>query len=175
MAVGIDFKVSGDAENGYYVNLTDGKRIISDNSVNGELCLYLDNEDYSVREELKNWKATSIENSGDSIVLSGKVYLKKLETYLNLKVIYKKLSDDLIEKRIELDQNNIPFLYYSVGTSISPGEQKVTFWSFDDNDNQGGIVHETYPAAGYMLDENTAVGILTDAGNRNKWTRNIRR
>lgn len=175
MAVEIDFKVSGDAENGYYVNLTDGKRIISDNSVNGELCLYLDNEDYSVREELKNWKATGVENSGDSIVLSGKAYLKKLETYLNLKVIYKKLGNDLVEKRIELDQNNIPFLYYSVGTSISPGEQQATFWSFDDNDNQGGIVHETYPAAGYMLDKNTAVGILTDAGNRNKWTRNIRR
>ena len=39
----------------------------------------------------------------------------------------------------------------------------------------GGIVHETYPAAGYMLNDTLTVGLLTDAGNRNLWTRNIRR
>lgn len=172
---GIDFKVKGDSIGGFYVNLMDGDKMISDNSVSGELCLYLENEDYSVREDLNAWKATHVENYGDSIVLSGRVYLKKLETNLNLDVVYKKLNEELVEKRIELAQNNIPFLFYSVGTSISPGNQPATFWSFDDNDNKGGIVHETYPAAGYMLGKETAVGMLTDAGNRNKWTRNIRR
>ncbi len=39
----------------------------------------------------------------------------------------------------------------------------------------GGTVHETYPAAGYILNDTLAIGLLTDAGNRNLWTRNIRR
>lgn len=39
----------------------------------------------------------------------------------------------------------------------------------------GGVAHETYPAAGYMLNDTLAVGLLTDAGDKNLWTRNIRR
>lgn len=172
---GVDLKVSGNSDSGFYVDILKDGRIISDNSLSGELSLYVDNEDYSVRENLDNWRADIVNDYGDSIVLSGDVFLKRLEVNLNINVIYKKIGNELVEKRIELEQNNIPLLFYSIGTEISPGSSQAKFWSFDDNNNNGGIVHETFPAAGYMLDDNLAVGFLTDAGNRNKWTRNIRR
>ena len=109
------------------------------------------------------------------MVLSGNVYLKKLEADLSVNVIYEVVSSQLVSKRIELQQNNLSLLYYSVGTSITAADKPSTFWSFDDNENMGGVAHETYPAAGYMLNDTLAVGLLTDAGDKNLWTRNIRR
>ncbi len=42
-------------------------------------------------------------------------------------------------------------------------------------DHQGGSIREIFPAAGFLLGDSLAVGLLTDAGYRNQWTRNIRR
>jgi hypothetical protein len=58
---------------------------------------------------------------------------------------------------------------------LNVNEKPSRFWSFDNADNKGGVAHESYPAAGYMIGDSLAVGLLTDAGNRNLWTRNIRR
>lgn len=167
--------VLGNKNQGYYVNIYYGSQLIMEQGKAGELDLYFDNEDYSVRETLKGWKATSVEQSERKVVLSGNVYLKKLEADLSVNVIYEVVSSQLVSKRIELQQNNLSLLYYSVGTSITAADKPSTFWSFDDNENMGGVAHETYPAAGYMLNDTLAVGLLTDAGDKNLWTRNIRR
>ena len=60
-------------------------------------------------------------------------------------------------------------------TRLSPPDQDISYWSFDHLDHQGGSIREIYPAAGYFLDDSLAVGLLTDAGYRNQWTRNIRK
>ncbi len=140
-------------EQGYYVNIYYGSQLImeqgkageldlyfdnEDYSVRetqlimeqgkaGELDLYFDNEDYSVRETLKGWKATSVEQSERKVVLSGNVYLKKLEADLSVNVIYEVVSSQLVSKRIELQQNNLSLLYYSVGTSITACRQAFCF------------------------------------------------
>jgi hypothetical protein len=62
-----------------------------------------------------------------------------------------------------------------VNTVLFSGNSPSSFWSFDNAGNRGGVVHETFPAAGYIVGDTLIVGILTDAGNRNLWTRNIRR
>lgn len=167
--------VLGNKNQGYYVNIYYGSQLIMEQGKAGELDLYFDNEDYSVRETLKGWKATSVEQSERKVVLSGNVYLKKLEADLSVNVIYEVVSSQLVSKRIELQQNNLSLLYYSVGTFITAADKPFAFWSFDDNENMGGVAHETYPAAGYMLNDTLAVGLLTDAGDKNLWTRNIRR
>ena len=174
-AAKVELRVLGDSQQGYYVNIYYGSQLISDQGRNGELDLYFDNEDYSVREDLKAWKATSALQQDRKVILSGKVYLKKLEADLSVHVIYEIIGERLVGKQIELQQNNLSLLYYSVGTSITSEKSPSSFWSFDDNMNLGGVAHETYPAAGYMLDDTLAVGLLTDAGDKNLWTRNIRR
>lgn len=119
--------VLGNKNQGYYVNIYYGSQLIMEQGKAGELDLYFDNEDYSVRETLKGWKATSVEQSERKVVLSGNVYLKKLEADLSVNVIYEVVSSQLVSKRIELQQNNLSLLYYSVGTSITAADKPSTF------------------------------------------------
>lgn len=171
----IDMKVRGDSINGYYVDIYRDNTLVSTQK-NGELSMFLENEDYSIREDISNWKANNYNvKSNQKIELSGIVTLPRLETDVIIKVMYEIRSEKVIEKRLEFYQSFIPMLYYSVSTDIVSPQKPTTFWSFDNVNNKGGIVHETYPAAGYFLNDTLMVGLLTDAGNRNLWTRNIRR
>lgn len=171
----INLSVSGNKNIGYNINIYYGSKIISCQDLSGEFDLILENEDYSVKEIINGWKATKFSKENNKIILSGSVYLKKQETDLDINVIYEVTTDNVVTKTIELYQVNIPSLYYSVSLGLHSSEIPTSFWSFDNNDNKGGVVHETYPAAGYMLDDNLAVGLLSDAGDKNLWTRNIRR
>jgi len=171
----LNLKINGDSVSGYYVDLYYGTIPVSTQEKAGELNLVVENEDYSIREVVNSWKATSVVQKENTITLSGIVKLPKLETDLFLSVIYEIVNKQVLEKRIELRQTNISLLYYSVNTSLSSKDSPSRFWSFDNANNKGGVVQETYPAAGYMIGDSLVVGLLTDAGNRNLWTRNIRR
>lgn len=171
----INLKVSGNKEQGFYINAYYGTQLISSQNEVGELDLRIENEDYSVLENIRHWKPTTVTQQGKQTLLSGSVYLKKLETELHISVIYEVINKQVISKQIELSQNNASLLYYSVSTSLSSQQAPSSFWSFDDPNHLGGIAHETYPAAGYMLQDTIAVGLLTDSGSKNLWTRNIRR
>ena len=171
----LNMKIKGDSTSGFYVDLYYGSVNVSTQEKTGELNLFVENEDYSIREYIKNWKATKAIQKGNSITLSGVAKLPKLETDLFLSVIYEIVNNQVVEKRIELLQTNLSLLYYSVNTSLNLKDNPSRFWSFDNADNKGGVAHESYPAAGYMIGDSLTVGLLTDSGNRNLWTRNIRR
>ena len=171
----LNLKLRGDSSSGFYVDLFYGAIPVSTQQRTGELNIVVENEDYSIREEVTNWKATSAMINEKGMILSGIVNLPRLETDLHISVVYEIINHQVLEKRIELKQTNMSMLYYSVNTCLSLKETPTRFWSFDNADNKGGVAHETYPAAGYMLCDTLAVGLLTDAGNRNLWTRNIRR
>ena len=171
----IDLKIQGDSINGYYIDIYRENTLVSTQK-NGELSMFFENEDYSVRENITQWKASKYKlESNQRIELSGIVTLPRLETDVAVKVIYEVKSEKVIEKRLEFYQSFISMLYYSVSTDIVSPQKPTTFWSFDNANNKGGVIHETYPAAGYFLNDSLMVGLLTDAGNRNIWTRNIRR
>jgi len=172
----LNMKIKGDSTSGFYVDLYYGSIPISTQGKVGELNMFVENEDYSIREYINNWKATSAVQNGNIITLSGIVKLPKLETDLSITVLYKIVNKQEVEKSIKLCQTNLSLLYYSVSTSLAPKDSPSRFWSFDNANNQGGgSIYETYPAAGYMIGDSLAIGLLTDAGNRNLWTRNIRR
>ncbi|HMC74279.1 MAG TPA: hypothetical protein VKG87_08250, partial [Terriglobales bacterium] len=59
--------------------------------------------------------------------------------------------------------------------SLEPFEPPASFWSFDQVNCHGGALHEYFPAAGFRLRDGVTVGLLTDAGYRNGWSRVIRR
>jgi hypothetical protein len=171
----LNLKIKGDSVSGFYLDVFYGDIPVSTQDKTGELNLFVENEDHSIREYVKDWKAVKAVRDENTIILSGVVKLPKLETDLSITVIYEIVNNQVVEKRIELLQTNMSLLYYSVNTSLYSNENPSRFWSFDNADNRGGIAHESYPAAGYMLRDSLTVGLLTDAGNRNLWTRNIRR
>ena len=98
----IGLRVLGNDQDGYYVNIYWGKQLISDQSRSGELEAYFDNEDYAVREMLQGWKATQVKKENGKIILSGQVYLKRLETDLSVNVIYEIVNKNVVSKQIEL-------------------------------------------------------------------------
>ena len=171
----LNLKLKGDSAKGFYVDLYYGSIPVSTQMKTGELNITVENEDHSIRETVTNWKSTSAIQNASGIILSGVVKLPNLETDLFVTVTYELVNKQVVEKRIDLRQTNLSLMYYSVNSSLDSPEIPSRFWSFDNANNKGGIAHESYPAAGYMIGDTLAVGLLTDAGNRNLWTRNIRR
>lgn len=171
----LNLKLRGDSVSGYYVDLYYGSIPVATQEKTGELNLVVENEDHSIREIISRWKSTSYVQHENGITLSGIYKLSRLETDLSISVTYEIVNRHVVEKRIDLRQTNLSILYFSINTSLSLNESPSRFWSFDNANNKGGVAHESYPAAGYIIGDSLAVGLLTDAGNRNLWTRNIRR
>ena len=59
--------------------------------------------------------------------------------------------------------------------SLEPLEPPARLWSFNQEDCQSGALREYYPAAGFRTKAGVTVGLLTDSGYRNHWSRIIRR
>ena len=170
-----NLKLSGNGEDAYVVEILFGDRQVATNHVNGELNLIIQNDDRSVCDTIRNWKASKAVENDHGIKLSGQCYLENLMTYIRIEVNYSIINANVIKKEISLEQNNIPLLFYQLELSLSPYDRNAAFWSFDHLDHQGGAIREIYPAAGFLLDDSIALGLLTDAGYRNQWTRNIRK
>ncbi|MFO7668715.1 MAG: hypothetical protein R6W31_03565 [Bacteroidales bacterium] len=174
-AQNVSLLLSGNGEEGYDIEIRYGNRKVSTNKVNGEFNLIIENADRSHSDTIYNWKASRAIESFNGIKLSGQYYLENLMTFISIEVDYSIVNDFLIRKTISLEQSNIPLLFYQLETKLCPPDKPVSYWSFDHMDHQGGSIREIYPAAGLLLDDSIAVGLLTDAGYRNLWTRNIRK
>ena len=168
-------KLKGDSASGFYVDVFYGSIPVSTMEKTGELNLVIENEDRSIRETVSHWKATLAFQNNNAIILKGIATLPKLETDIAITITYEIVNHQVVEKRMEFRQTNMSMLYFSVNTLLSSAAPPSRFWSFDNADNKGGVVQESYPAAGYMIGDSLCVGLLTDAGNRNLWTHNIRR
>jgi len=64
---------------------------------------------------------------------------------------------------------------YQITNRMEPETSPAKLWSFDHADCKGGPLHEYFPAAGFRTQDGLTVGLLTDAGFRNQWSRIIRR
>ena len=175
LASELNLKLKGDSASGFYVDVFYGSIPVSTMEKSGELNLVIENEDRSIRETINSWKATMAFQNSNAIILKGIARLPKLEADIAITVTYEIVNHQVVEKRMEFIQTNLSMLYFSVNSSLSSSTPPSRFWSFDNADNKGGVAHESYPAAGYMIGDSLCVGLLTDAGNRNLWTRNIRR
>lgn len=171
----VSLQYSGNDENGYGMLILYGDKIVSNNDLYGEFNLIVQNGDRSLTDTIFKWKAQRAEKHNNVIILSGDYYLKGLMTWMAIRINYTIVNEFVIKKEIYLEQRNIPLLFYQLENKLTPVDSNSSFWSFDQIDHQGGSVREIYPAAGFLLDDSIAVGLLTDAGFRNQWTRNIRR
>lgn len=171
---GISIRAVGDAAHGYsVVVLRKGDPITSANP--GELNAAFQNDDRSLEDRIQNWRATSWTGDKRKIILNGDAYLPNTNATVRLQVIYEVVSDHIVKKTIRIRQSDMFFLRYQCTSTVEPHEAPIKLWSFDQETCRGGALREYFPAAGFRTAHGLVVGVLTDAGYRNGWSRMYRR
>ena len=101
--------------------------------------------------------------------------LKNLRTTVFVEVRYETLSTQVMKKTIHLRQADMFALLYQITNRLDPETYPAKLWSFDHADCKGGALHEYLPVAGFRAQSGVTIGLLTDSGHRNQWSRIIRR
>lgn len=169
----LSMKIVGNEKNGYGVDIYDGNKLLISNK--GEFSLLMSNLDLSAEDEIISWKGSSYKTEGKNITLEQETYLKEFDTNLSVKVNYEVVNPNLIKKTVTLFQPSIPSLYFTLIQNNIPAVSPKRYVTFEYEDFPGGFVHELFPAAGFVTNENMVIGFLTDAGYKNHFTRTTRR
>jgi hypothetical protein len=172
---GLALKITGDPKQGFCVALLFSGKPFARHNRGGEFSACFQNEERSVEDRVTDWKATSWSGNTTHVVLDGECRLKNLNTTVFAHVDYELITPHVVRKKIRLHQNDMFMLFYQLSNRLEPVEGPAKFWSFDQLDWQGGALHEYFPAAGFRTKNGLCVGLLTDSGYRNQWTRIIRR
>jgi hypothetical protein len=171
----VSLQVSGDAQHGYGVTILYGGHSIARHHQGGEISAIFQNSERSLEDRVDDWKATSWSGDGTRITLAGEMQLKNLRTTVFVEVRYEVLPSQVVKKTIQLHQADMFTLLYQATNRLEPETPPAKLWSFDHADCKGGALHEYFPAAGFRTQSGVTVGLLTDAGYRNQWSRIIRR
>lgn len=172
---GVCLRVTGDQEQGYGVTIFHGGQPIARHNAGGEFSAIFQNGDRSLEDRIENWKATSWAGDPTHLMLEGECKLNNSNATILAQVEYEVIHSHVVRKRIRLRQTDMFLLYYQVNNRLEPIEPPRKFWSFDQPDCQGGALREYFPAAGFRTKNNLCVGLLTDSGHRNQWSRIVRR
>ena len=168
----ISLKSTGDNLTGFHINIYNGEQLIVANEE--EFSLKLFNLDLSTVANVQ-WKGQKWMGDYKRIILSGEIYLKDFDANLSVTVTYQVVNANIIKKTIELFQPSMPGMYYILQQTAKAAEKPKRFITFEYDSFPGGLVHEMFPAAGFITPDNNVVGFLTDAGYKNQYTRNTRR
>ena len=171
----VSLKIAGDPKQGYRVTLLFNGEPFSQSARGGEFSARFQNEERSVEDRVTDWKATSWRGNATRIILQGECSLKNLNATVFATVEYEVLSPQVVRKKIRFQQNDMFLLFYQLSNRLESTDNPTKFWSFDQLDCKGGPLHEYFPAAGFRAKNGLCVGLLTDSGHRNLWTRIIRR
>ena len=171
----VSLRVSGDAESGYGVTILFRDEPIARHHHGGEFSAIFQNFERSLEDRVEDWKAAS--SSGDSkrIKLTGVMQLPNLRTKVFVEVTYEVMTPQVVKKTIGLRQADMYTLFYQLTNRLEPEAAFAKLWSFDHPEYKGGPLHEYFPAAGFRTASDVTVGLLTDSGYRNQWSRIIRR
>lgn len=171
----LSLEVMGDAQHGYGVGILFRGRVVARHHQGGEFSAVFQNEERSLEDRIDDWKAVSWKGGKRQVHLSGEIQLTSLRTTLFVEVRYEILSTQVIKKTIQLRQADMFALLYQITNRLDPETTPAKLWSFDHADCKGGALHEYFPAAGFRTKNEVTVGLLTDSGYRNEWSRIIRR
>ncbi len=171
----MSLQIVGDAKQGFRSALFFNGRAISNAERGGEFSGWFKNEERSVGDRVENWKATSWTGDAKKLTLTGECSLHNLNTTVLVHVDYEVVTANVVRKKIRLQQSDMFLLFYQVSNRLELPEEPAKFWSFDQLDWHGEASREYFPAAGFRMRDGLCVGLLTDAGYRNQWTRMIRR
>jgi hypothetical protein len=171
----LSLQVTGNSQTGFGVMIQFAGRPIARHNGGGEFSALFQNGDRSVGDRIENWKAAAWKGDQTHLMLSGACRLKNLNATVLVEVEYKAVTPRVVRKQIRLRQADMYELLYLLSNRLEPAEPPARFWSFDQIGCAGGALHELFPAAGFRTSDGVTVGLLTDAGFRNQWSRLIRR
>jgi len=171
----IALRVTGDAKSGYGVAVLYRGKMIARHHGGGEFSAVFQNSDRSLEDGVDDWKATKWKGNPGRITLSGEMQLTNLRTTVIADVLYEVINQQVVKKTIQLRQADVFTLLYKLTNRLEPEAVHTHLWSFDHPDCKGGALHEYFPAAGFRTQSGITVGLLTDSGYRNGWSRIIRR
>jgi hypothetical protein len=172
---GIALRVSGDLQNGYGVTLLFRGQVIARHHRGGEFSAVFQNSERSLEDRVDDWKATTWKGDSGRITLTGEMQLTNLRTTVVANVVYEVINRQVVKKTIQLRQADVFTLLYKLTNRLEPVAANTHLWSFDHPQCKGGPLHEYFPAAGFRTQSGITVGLLTDSGYRNGWSRIIRR
>jgi len=171
----VSLKAVGEPDAGYQAHILFDGRHVARHSGEGEFSAVFHNGDRSLEDRVQHWRPSSCTGSEGQLRLAGNCRLPNLKATVLVQVEYQVVATSVVRKQIRLHQADIYDLFYEVTNSLEPFEPPASFWSFDRVNCKGGPLHEYFPAAGFRLHDNVTVGLLTDSGYRNGWSRIIRR
>lgn len=174
-APGPSFEVIGDPQLGYGVRLLYNGRRIARHNAGGEFSAIFQNGERSVEDRVTDWKADTWTRSGAGLILKGQCKLPSLNATVFATVEYHVVGAHVVRKRVRFHQVDMYLLFYQLTNRLEALEPPAKFWSFDQIDCRGGALREYFPASGFRTDAGLTVGLLTDSGYRNRWSRMIRR
>jgi hypothetical protein len=170
----LSLKAVGDPTHGFTVVIhSRGLPLTSEGP--GELDAVFQNGERSLEDRIYKWKANAWSGNERQITLLGNASLPNLNATVRLEVIYTVVANHAVRKTIRIHQSDMFMLYFQCTSTVQAHERPVKFWSFDQPDCRGGALREYFPAAGFRTAQNLTVGVLTDAGYRNGWSRLYRR
>ncbi|MDP4085322.1 MAG: hypothetical protein Q8934_12010 [Bacillota bacterium] len=173
---GLSYCLQKDSNNRFSTVLLYGDKPLAQHNDGGELNLLIENGDRADRMEISSWKATEAIEKDGRLILKGKSRLSLFTSDLDLEVSYEQITEQVLKKQIRIYQNDIPRLYLSLRNSLEPVSAPKSYWSFDHTDHLGGpaygiLADDVFPAAGFIDNNGLMVGLLTDSGWKNKWSR----
>ena len=171
----VSLQVTGDAQSGYGVTILYRGQAIARHHAGGEFSAIFQNSERSLEDRTDDWKAASWSGDQTRINLTGEMQLTNLRTTVFVDVMYEVMPSQVVKKTIQLRQADMFTLLYQLTNRLEPEATPAKLWSFDHADCKGGALHEYFPAAGFRTQSGVTVGLLTDSGYRNQWSRIIRR
>jgi hypothetical protein len=171
----LSLAITGDLQQGYGVEIRFRGDPIARHNGGGEFSALFQNADRSLEDRIENWHADSHTGNEQGLQLHGKCKLANLNATVFAQVEYRVVAPHVVRKRVRLHQVDAFELLHQITNSLEPVKAPASFWSFDQADCKGGALHEYFPAAGFRTKAGVAVGLLTDSGWRNQWSRLIRR
>ena len=165
------FRVEGDANSGYQAAIFRDSQLLLRNAET----IRLAGPDLSEQVEIRDWRGSSWSGDETRVQLEGETYVADLDLLLSIRIVYERIDPLLVRKTVELFQPCMPDLYYILEQNAEPAAPPAKYITFECDDFPGGLVHEIFPAAGFVTPDSLLVGVLTDAGYLNHYTRTTRR
>jgi hypothetical protein len=174
-SISLSLHVTGDAQRGYGVTILNRSEVIARHHQGGEFSAVFQNSERSLEDRVDDWKATAWKGDPTQVTLTGQIELSNMRTTVFADVHYEIVNQHVIKKTIQFRQADMFTLLYQLINRLEPEKSPAKLWSFDQPDCTGGPLHEYFPAAGFRTTDGITVGLLTDSGYRNQWSRIIRR
>jgi len=169
----LHLRVNGNKSEGFHADIYEGDQLRVTNTE--EFSIRLFNTDASTTALIPAWKGETWTGNDTLLTLSRDSYLPEFDANLSVRVSYEIMNRNVVKKTIQLFQPSMTDMYYILEETARPAGKPLKYTTFEYDNFPGGMVHEMYPAAGWITQDHKVAGFLTDAGYKNQFTRTTRR